>query len=441
MRSLLLSILALAVPVVLSQNSSTYPLGYPFPINIERPRIPLANFSTVSYVDPRTGERQNITYTLSDGGNVIYQDDVNWGPESQLLAWARGDTTVYVPQPSKRGIGVKSKYAWPDATITYRFDSCETRELLRGIFDSAIKEWKKGDPFLTFKELAPSPYTGTAPGILTITRHDANSYWCYSNVALDNGGTGMRMNLQWLSKSGGASCGQTLSHVLHEMGHAIGLMHEQTRPDRASNINFDCTKYAPWTIQNCNAGPYKCCTTAERDVEPCCGDFYNYDIASPAVYDMYGPYDCKSIMHYGAGGVLGSTASCQIAPSSTPTQGDYDAVCQIYQDVCKPWTALNNCQTQSPPCGTCNPISGLNKCDITTSCISTGAKFHCACAAGFKAAASDTDISKHFRLPWDNYRHLVFVPENTPCNVLCNNHAGISDQLCAEVKLQDMCPL
>ena len=107
MNSLLLSVLTLAVPVVLSQNSSTYPLDHPFLIDIECPKIPLADFSTVSYVDAWTGERQNITYILSDSGNVIYQDDVNWGPESQLLAWAWGNTTVYVPQCSKWGIRVK----------------------------------------------------------------------------------------------------------------------------------------------------------------------------------------------------------------------------------------------------------------------------------------------------------------------------------------------
>lgn len=437
MRSLLLSILCVGVSV-LSQNISTYPLGHPFHVNIQRPRIPAANFSTVSYVDPRTGERQSITYTLGDGRNVIYQDDINWGPESQLLAWSDNNQRP----PSKRGVGVKSKYAWPDATITYRYDSCETRELLSGIFESAIKEWKKGAPFLQFKQLAPSAYDGSAPGILTITKHDDKSWWCYSNIALDNGGVGMRMNLQWLSKSGGMSCGQNLEPVVHEMGHAIGLHHEQTRPDRAANINFDCTKYSPWTIQGCENRLYpECCDPAIRLTEKCCGDYHNYDIASPAIYDMYGPYDCKSVMHYPAGGVLGSTATCNIAPSSLPSEGDFNAVCEIYTTFCKPWKDLKFCASSPKACGTCNPISGLNKCDITTSCISTGTKFHCACRAGFKAAGGDNDSTTHFRLPWDNYRHLVFVPENTPCDVLCNSPNGFSPDLCAEVSLQNTCPL
>ncbi|KAG9229148.1 hypothetical protein BJ875DRAFT_208025 [Amylocarpus encephaloides] len=440
MRSFILNILALVVPGILSQNSSTYPLGHPFTWDVVKPQTSPANYSTVSYVDPRSGTRRNITYTLGDGGNVVYEDDISWGPESLLLLWAQ-NTTVFVPPPSKRGIGVNPSYAWPEATVTYRFDSCETRDLLRGIFESAIKEWKKGDPFLTFKELAPSPYTGTATGILTVTRHDGDRWWCYSNVALDNGGTGMRMNLQWLDEVGGASCGQGLTTVLHEMGHAIGLKHEQTRPDRASNINFDCTKYGPWTIQGCSGLAPQCCDPAVRAVDSCCNDYHNYDTADPAIYNMYGLYDCKSIMHYGAGGVLQSTAACQIDPSSTPTQGDYDAVCEIYKPFCTPWKNLNNCPPKPETCGTCNPVSGRNKCDITTSCISTGAKFHCACAAGFKAAAGDSDMTKHFRLPWENFRHLVFVPENTPCNVLCNNPNGFSPELCKEVILQDMCPL
>ncbi|KAH8672130.1 hypothetical protein BGZ60DRAFT_430549 [Tricladium varicosporioides] len=441
MRLLTLGAFLLLSISIIAQNLTVFPQGLP---GIPHPQIPAANYSTVSYVDPRTGIRQNITYRTTNTGNVIYQDDINWGPESLLLEWA-ANHTVYVPHKT-RGFGVKSNWAWPDATIVYRYDSCETRELLKGIFDASIAIWKKGAPFLTFKELAPAAYTGTASGILTITKDDTKNPWCYSNVAWDRGipPTGLRMNLQWLDPFGGPSCGQASNAVLHEQGHAIGLMHEQSRPDRDNFITVDCSKYAPWTLKpgTCPLPAYPaCCGGGIGATDECCADWHNYDADTSSIYNTYGPYDCKSIMHYGASDVLHSTAQCTIDPSLTPTQGDYDAVCQIYSSFCAPWKALDNCAPKPAACGTCNPTSGLNKCDITSTCISTGSKFHCACRAGYKAAAGNNDVSKQFRLPWDGYKHLVFVTEGTVCNTLCDNPFGFSDKLCAEVGMQNMCPL
>jgi hypothetical protein len=93
-----------------------------------------------------------------------------------------------------------------------------------------------------------------------------------------------------------------------------------------------------------------------------------------------------------------------------------------------------------PPCGTCNPVSGKNRCDVTTSCINTGTSFHCACRAGYKASQNNNDVSRQFRLPMPNYEFLVFVPENTACNTLCNNPFGMPSELCNEVKLYNQCP-
>ncbi|OJJ01237.1 hypothetical protein ASPVEDRAFT_52234 [Aspergillus versicolor CBS 583.65] len=92
-----------------------------------------------------------------------------------------------------------------------------------------------------------------------------------------------------------------------------------------------------------------------------------------------------------------------------------------------------------PKCGTCNPLSGENHCDITTSCINTGSRFHCACRAGYKASKRNHDISKQFRLAMPDYKFLVFTPESTECNTLCDSPYGASSQLCAEVPIYDRC--
>ncbi|CAI7566288.1 unnamed protein product [Penicillium glandicola] len=95
--------------------------------------------------------------------------------------------------------------------------------------------------------------------------------------------------------------------------------------------------------------------------------------------------------------------------------------------------------TSSPQCGTCNPVSGENKCDPSTSCINTGTSFHCACRAGFKASQHNDDLNTQFRLPMPNYEFLVFVPENTVCNTQCNDLYAAPSDLCQEVKLQQQC--
>ncbi|KAJ5604774.1 hypothetical protein N7510_009928 [Penicillium lagena] len=92
-----------------------------------------------------------------------------------------------------------------------------------------------------------------------------------------------------------------------------------------------------------------------------------------------------------------------------------------------------------PKCGTCNPISGQNSCDITTSCINTGSTFHCACRAGYKASQHNLNVKDQFRLPMSNYEFLVFVPENTACNTLCDDPYAAPNEICQEVKLYEHC--
>ena len=94
-----------------------------------------------------------------------------------------------------------------------------------------------------------------------------------------------------------------------------------------------------------------------------------------------------------------------------------------------------------PECGTCDPTAGQNGCDISTSCINTGSLFHCACRAGYKASKNNADVSQQFRLQMPNFEFLVFVPEYTPCDTLCDNPYGYSPELCSEVPTEYDCPV
>lgn len=91
---------------------------------------------------------------------------------------------------------------------------------------------------------------------------------------------------------------------------------------------------------------------------------------------------------------------------------------------------------------TCDPLAGQTKCDITTSCLNAGQpnQYVCACRAGYKATSNNWDIMEQFRLSLPGYEFLVFVPEETPCSILCDNHLGPPSELCSEVPALDKCP-
>jgi hypothetical protein len=107
-------------------------------------------------------------------------------------------------------------------------------------------------------------------------------------------------------------------------------------------------------------------------------------------------------------------------------------------------TASRSFFTRNEPaqCPTCNPTAGLNYCDITTSCITTGANSYCACRAGFKATDTTNDPTVQFRLQGDAFENRVFVPTGTACDTLCDDpFAGPGPNgLCSEVILTTCLP-
>ncbi|KAL7275681.1 hypothetical protein RUND412_001368 [Rhizina undulata] len=94
----------------------------------------------------------------------------------------------------------------------------------------------------------------------------------------------------------------------------------------------------------------------------------------------------------------------------------------------------------TPPCATCLVNPTANSCDITTSCIQTqpNGQYHCACRAGYKAAAKDTDSSTHWRTLFAGQEYRVFVKPGTKCDTLCNQWA-LGPYSCNEVTVRAEC--
>ena len=85
--------------------------------------------------------------------------------------------------------------------------------------------------------------------------------------------------------------------IVHELGHALGYWHEQSRADRDSYVTINWGRIC----QDCCSG------------DPC---DHNFEIR-PAGSAEYGPYDFDSVMHYGqcdfsvCGGCAGDPDSCR----------------------------------------------------------------------------------------------------------------------------------
>lgn len=384
-----------------------------------------ANLTTVQIYNQFHEAYENVTYFVNSYGEAVVDDDIIWGSEELLLSWRVQNG---VPSKRKRWYAVKPTYGWPSFPIVYRYDSVGTRTALKPYVDVALAKWKSLAPYLSFEEHDPDPTF--ARGIVVIT---ANEDGCYSTVAFVN--VGYDLTRPHINLASGCLGRQPK----HEWGHQLGLLHEHKRPDRNTWLTFDCNAVQPEPESLCVG--VNCCTDPTSS---CCANLlYQFSVdTDTSRYQLGTAYDFDSIMHYPGWAFARPSQNTLKKTDGTPypynteiSTGDVQGVCAIYQPLC-------GVSPPVPQCGTCNPTAGLNKCDITTSCITTGTgtNHYCACRAGFKATTA-TDPSKQFRLSMPGQEYRVFVPENTPCNELCDYPHGYSPLLCSEVALQNTCPL
>ncbi|KAL2269308.1 hypothetical protein VTJ83DRAFT_1492 [Remersonia thermophila] len=150
---------------------------------------------------------------------------------------------------------------------------------------------------------------------------------------------------------------------------------------------------------------------------------------------------------YGLNGAAGSgcSADCKIVPVDECVCGDGkvggDEECDDGDKNGTPESRCDaNCKLKPvdpPVCQTCDPNPFHNKCDITTSCITTmpNGRHYCACRAGYRANDIAPTDSRQFRLPFIGQEYRVFVAPGVVCNQLCDNPFPGPDS-CREVPVQ-----
>jgi hypothetical protein len=263
----------------------------------------------------RTGiwRGQKITYTwipgkgVSGKGKAIYQGDI-------LL-----DHVEQSPNgPQSQSVGIAfSQYMWPKVGSVYEIPY--------------IIDPNSGD--VDNIKTAISTFNSTFAGVIQFVAHsNENNYVDFDLDPNSNNGEceategDAGMGEQYATGAGGTQDPCTVATVLHEMGHIVGVWHEQSRPDRDTYVNVN----------------YGAVIKASRS---------NFDVPydSEGVQDLT-PYDYASVMEYPAFSFSRNGEPCiETIPAGIPlsnpngySAGDIDGIERLYGVVPTEVTVTSN---------------------------------------------------------------------------------------------------
>lgn len=194
----------------------------------------------------------------------------------------------------KRSAVIGSNYRWHDGIVPYVFDSSLVDKVRVGII-KAIKEYHKHTCIRFTPRKQEQDYV-----VFVSKRHK-----CSSNVGRQGGAQNITL---------GSGCSR-LGTILHEMMHCLGIIHEQSRPDRDNHVIVVTENVDKKYMHNFEK--------------------YSYEDAT----NLNVPYNYASLMHYGNDAFSRNGKETLVArndPNLTFgqrimfTQGDTDQINKLY---------------------------------------------------------------------------------------------------------------
>jgi hypothetical protein len=180
-------------------------------------------------------------YNAKSSGNLI--DAVYNGNDVKLLEIENGkylyDGDVVLERddfslPGEiNGKGVYSGGNWPNRTVRWRYDSGVSTDL-KNKWKTATTAWKNDLDF-TFTQISAS-----AGGDYILVQQNSSGSAYSTTIGRRGGQQIISVDPRYFSSGS----------VIHEIGHGVGLIHEQKRPDRNTYITINYSNIRPnWTSQ------------------------------------------------------------------------------------------------------------------------------------------------------------------------------------------------
>ncbi len=258
----------------------------------------------VAVISGATFTAKSVTY-YNVGGVAIVEGDIALGSVEHVQSATDQTRAALAQSPNIAfGVGITgSQFRWPNCQIPYEIDPALPNQ--QRVTD-AIAHWESKTAF-RFPLRTPAN-AGQYPNYVHFT--DAGG--CWSQV-------GMQGGQQTISL--GSAC--TAGNAIHEIGHTVGLWHEQSREDRDLFVTIH------WEhIQDGMAAQFNQHITDGDDL---------------------GAYDYGSIMHYprnaftkdGQDTITPTDPNAQIGQRTGLSAGDLAAVVAMYpgcHTIKPPWT-------------------------------------------------------------------------------------------------------